>query len=271
MNPPLSSPSASIRLWNGILMPALGLGVYQLPKGTATVQAVRWALEAGYRHIDTAGFYGNEAEVGEAIRASGVPRSEIFVTTKLWPTNFFRAEVAFQKSRTALGLDYIDLYLLHFPSPLWKNHAWKQLETIYARGEAHAIGVSNYSIKQLADLQKIAQVKPMVNQVEFSPFLYQKELLDYCTSQQIQLEAYSPLTRGKRLDDGTINELAKKYQKSPAQIMIRWSLQHGLVVIPKSSHQERIQENGRVFDFELQKEDMKKMDALNQNYRALFR
>lgn len=256
-------------LANGVQMPVLGLGVYQTKKGEETQRAVRWALEAGYRHIDTAAFYNNEKDVGEAIRASRIPREEIFITTKLWITGFLDPQAAFEKSLRELGLGYIDLYLIHWPFP-GKQRAWQKLEQIYAKGDVKAIGVSNYSIKHLAELKKEATIQPMVNQVEFSPFLYQETLLAYCESQEIVLEAYSPLTRGKRLDDPLIEALAKKYQKTRAQIMIRWSVQHGLVVIPKSSKQERIIENIDVFDFEIDAADMKKLDGLHAGYSALF-
>lgn len=257
------------KLANDVLMPTLGLGVYQTKKGEETQQAVRWALEAGYRHIDTAAFYGNERDVGIAIKTSGIPRDEIFVTTKLWVSGFLNPESAFEKSMDELGLEYIDLYLIHWPFP-GKARAWKKLEELYGMGKVRAIGVSNYSIEHLEALKKEATIQPMVNQVEFSPLLYQQALLAYCESQNIALEAYSPLTRGKRLDTPLIAELAKKYGKTNAQIMIRWSLQHGLIVIPKSSKKERIKENADVFNFELSTEDMKKMDGLNAGYSALF-
>jgi methylglyoxal/glyoxal reductase len=255
------TPHPTITLNNGVRIPQLGLGVYQV-EGTAALNAVSWALEAGYRHIDTASLYGNEKEVGEAIRASGIPREEIFVTTKLWITNFLRAEAAFNDSLKRLGMEYVDLYLIHWPSPMGRDHAWKSLEQLHASGLTRAIGVSNYAIKHLEALQKISETVPAVNQVEFSPFLYQKELRDYCTARNIQLEAYSPLTRGKKLHDDTVETIAKKYSKSSAQIMIRWSIQHGNIVIPKSIHQERIRENANVFDFEITDVDMKILDAL---------
>lgn len=257
------------KLNNGIEIPVLGLGVYQM-SSEETERAVRWALEAGYRHIDTASFYGNEQAVGKAVRESGISRGEIFVTTKLWPTNFFRAAAAFETSRIKLGLEYVDLYLLHWPSPFGRGRAWKVLEQLYAQGLCKAIGVSNYSIAQLEALRKTSTIVPAVNQVEFSPFLYRQELLAYCESSGIQVEAYSPLTRGKRLNDATIETLAKKYDKSPAQIMIRWSLQHGLVVIPKSRSKERIVENSSVFDFAIDESDMQTMDGLHANFRALL-
>lgn len=252
-------------------MPLLGLGVYQIPSGQQTIQAVLWALEAGYRHIDTASFYGNEADVGVAIRTSGIPRSEIFVTTKLWPTDYFRAEAACRSSLEKLGLDYLDLYLLHWASPIGKRQAWAGLERLHRAGTCRAIGVSNFTTKQIDALSKSSTVVPAVNQVEFSPFRFQKQLLDDCQSRGIQLEAYSPLTRGKRLLDPRITAIAESHGKSNAQVLIRWSLQHGLVVIPKSSSQKRIVENANAFDFALTVDDMAALDALDENYRALFK
>ncbi len=256
---------------NGIRIPLLGLGVYQIPPGQPTEQAVRWALEAGYRHIDTASFYHNEKEVGQAIRASGIPREEIFVTTKLWPTDFFRAEKAFQASRERLGLEYVDLYLLHWPSPFGKNGAWEVLEKLHKDGLIRAIGVSNYSVAQLQSLIGRAEVMPAVNQVEFSPFNYKKELLEFCQAKQIQLEAYSPLTRGKRLDHPALQDLATRSGRTIAQVLLRWAIQHEVVVLPKSQRQERLKENAQIFDFEIAPEDMRILDSLNENYSALFR
>lgn len=249
-------------------MPVLGLGVYQMTNEQVAV-AMKAAFDIGYRHFDTASFYKNEEAVGKAVRESEIPREEIFITTKLWPTDYWRAEKAFAKSLKNLGLEYVDLYLLHWPTP-GKGHAWKSLEKIYEQGLCKAIGVSNYSIEQLEALHKQARIVPAVNQVEFSPFLYRSELLVYCQANNIQLEAYSPLTRGKKLNDTTIEEIAKKYHKTPAQIMIRWSLQHGNIVIPKSSNPVRIQENADVFSFSLKDDDMKKLDALHQNFSSLF-
>lgn len=260
----------SIALNNGIAIPASGLGVYQIPKGLPTQAAVRSALELGYRHIDTASFYGNETDVGIAITASEIPREDIFVTTKLWITSYLFAESAFRSSLQKLGTDYIDLYLIHWPAP-GKAYAWRVLEKLLKTGLVKAIGVSNYSIDQLETLLKTANIVPAVNQVEFSPFLYQKELLEYCASKGIAVEAYSPLTRGKRLNDTTIEEIAKTYHKTSAQIMLRWSIQHGLIILPKTTKPERMRENMDIFDFELSVVDMAKLDALNENYRALFK
>ncbi len=270
MNDALSISSVAT-LNSGMTMPLLGLGVYQISSGQPTVQAVLWALEAGYRHIDTASFYGNEADVGVAIRTSGIPRSEIFVTTKLWPTDYFRAEAACRDSLSKLGLDYLDLYLLHWPSPIGKKQAWLALEKLYRTGTCRAIGVSNFTTAQIDALGKSSAVVPAVNQVEFSPFRFQKTLLDDCRSRGIQLEAYSPLTRGKRLLDPRITAIAESHGKSNAQVLIRWSLQRGLVVIPKSASQKRIVENANVFDFALSDADMANLDALHENYHALFK
>lgn len=262
------SPYTRFTLNNGTTIPALGLGVYKIPEGAQTENAVSWALEAGYRHIDTAAFYWNERSVGRAIKQSGIPRSEIFVTTKVM--NLLSPEKAFYRSLENLDLGYIDLYLVHFPIPLLKRRAWKILEKIYKKGQVKAIGVSNYSAKQIQQLLEYAEVPPAVNQVEFSPFFYRKELLEYCQSKGIAVEAYSPLTRGHRLDDDVIGLLAAKYGKSSAQIMIRWSLQHGMIVLPKSSNREMIIENSKVIDFEISPEDMRKLDGLNENYHSLL-
>lgn len=253
---------------NGVKMPALGLGVYQMTDEQVAI-AMKAAFDTGYRHFDTASFYKNEEAVGKAVRESGIPREEIFITTKLWPTDYLRAEKAFAKSLKNLGLEYVDLYLLHWPT-LGKGHAWKSLEKLYDQGLCRAIGVSNYSIEQLEVLRKQARIVPAVNQVEFSPFMYRSELLAYCQANNIQLEAYSPLTRGKKLSDTTIEEVAKKYGKTSAQIMIRWSLQHGNVVIPKSSSPIRIAENAAVYDFAIDDADMGRIDNLHENFRSLF-
>jgi diketogulonate reductase-like aldo/keto reductase len=257
------SMRATIQLNNGRDMPVLGLGVARMAEGAETEQAVLWALEAGYRLIDTAKIYGNEASVGRAVRQSGIGREEIFVTTKLWPTEFFRVRAALQKSLDKLGLSYIDLYLIHWPVPLVRSGIWKDFEKIYGAGLVRSIGVSNYSVKQLAALATAADTPPAVNQVLFHPFSYKKELLDYCKSKNIAVEAYSPLTKGGKLNDPVIAEIARKYAKAPAQIMIRWSLQHGLIPIPKSSNKKRIFENSEVFDFHIENDDMKVLDNLS--------
>jgi diketogulonate reductase-like aldo/keto reductase len=257
------SMDATVQLNNGLRMPALGFGVWQMSAGVETEQAVLWALEAGYRLIDTAKFYGNEASVGNAVRKSGIAREEIFVTTKLWPTDFFRVRAAFQKSLDTLGLAYIDLYLIHWPIPLVKSRLWKDFEKIYAEGWVRSIGVSNYSIEQLEALASTAATPPAVNQVLFHPFSYKKRLLDYCKSKNIVLEAYSPLVRGRKFSNPVLTGIARKYGRTPAQILIRWSLQHGLIPIPKSSRKERIIENASVFDFLIEDDDMKLLDSLS--------
>jgi diketogulonate reductase-like aldo/keto reductase len=257
------SIDATVQLNNGLDIPLLGLGVWQMSEGVETEQSVLWALEAGYRLIDTAKIYGNEASVGNAVRKSGIARKEIFVTTKLWPTDFFGVRAAFQKSLDRLGLAYIDLYLIHWPIPLVKSCVWKDFEKIYAEGLVRSIGVSNYSVKQLEALASTAAIRPAVNQVLFHPFSYKKRLLDYSKSKNIVLEAYSPLARGRKFGNPVIAGIARKYARTPAQIMIRWSLQHGLIPIPKSRRKERIIENGTVFDFQIEDNDMKLLDNLS--------
>ncbi|MFH1917444.1 MAG: aldo/keto reductase [Nanoarchaeota archaeon] len=262
-----SSKIPSMNLNNGINIPMLGLGVYQMNQGSETYNAVLFALKAGYRHIDTAAFYRNEKDVGRAVRESGIPRDEIFITTKLANQEHDDPVKAFEQSNTNLGLDYINLYLIHWPVPGKRDATWRFLETLYAEKKVRAIGVSNYTIRHLKELLSFAKVIPAVNQVEFSPFLYQKELLHFCKEKKIQLEAYSPLTRGHKLDDPRLAALSTKYKKSPAQLLIRWAIQHDVVVIPKSSKERRIKENADVFDFTISLEDMQAMDAYNENCR----
>ncbi len=263
---------STIKLNNNIEIPRFGLGVYLSKPGKKTFDAVTWALEAGYRHIDTAKAYRNEGDVGKAIKESGIKREEIFVTTKLWNTDqgYENALKAFNESLDDLGFDYVDLYLIHWPVEEKRRESWRALENIYKEGRARSIGVSNYTIKHLKEMDNYTEVKPAINQVEFHPFLFQKDLLDYCTIKEIQLEAYSPLARAEKLNDQNLKEIAGKYLKSPAQLMIRWSLQHNLVVIPKSVNKERIVENSRVFDFKIAEEDMEKLDLLNEDIRIAW-
>ncbi len=258
--------AAKVRLNNGVEMPYLGLGVWRAAAGRETRDAVRWALEAGYRLIDTAHMYGNERDVGEAVRESGVPRSEVFITTKLWNDDhgYDKAVKAFETSRKALGFEQVDLYLIHWPVSELRRESWKALETLYRDGRCRAIGVSNYTVQHLDQLLGDASVVPAVNQVEFHPFLYQKGLLDHGRKHGVQLEAYSPLTRGNRLKEPTIVNLAKKYRKTPAQILIRWCLDHDVVVIPKSANKDRIVENVSVFDFALASDDIAMLDRLSR-------
>lgn len=250
----------------GSRIPVLGLGVYQVPAGRIACEVVRYALQVGYRHIDTAHLYGNEEDVGRAVRESGIPREEVFVTTKLWNSDhgYEQAIRACRRSLEALGLGYIDLYLIHWPVPGMRSDTWKALVTLQKEGKCRAIGVSNYTIRHVQELMEESPDElPAVNQVEFSPFLFQRDLLRFCERQNIQLEAYSPLTRGIRLRHPTLVEVAKRCSRTTAQVMIRWSLQHGLVVIPKSARPERIRENSEVFDFEISAEDMSRLDSLS--------
>jgi len=260
---------STVKLNNNVRMPILGLGVYQTPPGRVTQNAVKFALDIGYRHVDTARVYGNEADVGEELRKSGLPREEQFVTTKLWNSDqgYDSTLRACEASLKRLGLDYLDLYLIHFPVPETRKESWKAMETLLQKRKCRAIGVSNFTVHHLEDLLEEHEVTPAVNQVELHPFLYQKELLDYCQGKAIQVEAYSPLARGERFNHPRITALATKYSKTPAQLMIRWGLQHGLVVIPKSTREERIRENSQVFDVEISAEDMRSLDSLNENLR----
>jgi diketogulonate reductase-like aldo/keto reductase len=244
-------------------MPVLGLGVWQMSAGAETEQAVEWALEAGYRHIDTASMYRNEQSVGAALRRSSLPREQVFVTTKLLPTHL-SAGRELEKSLSRLGLDYVDLSLIHWPLPLVTARFWRELESLQERGLAREIGVSNFGRDTLETLQQGASRTPAVNQVQFSPFQYRRRLLDYCLEQGIVFEAYSPLARGQGLNDTTITALAQRLGRTPAQIMLRWAIQHQAVVIPKSSRQERIRSNAQLFDFELADDDMRTLDALDR-------
>jgi diketogulonate reductase-like aldo/keto reductase len=255
-----------IKLNNGVQIPILGLGVFQAPIGDETQQAVLWALEAGYRHIDTAAIYANEADVGEAIKTSGIPREQIFVTTKLWNSEHGakHARHAISSSLTRLGLDYVDLYLIHWPVQGLRTETWKALEGFVAEGKCRAIGVSNYMVHHLEELLSRSQVVPAVNQIEVSPFNYKKDLIRFCADKGIVVEAYSPLTQGQRFDHPAIVAAAAKYKRSPAQILIRWALQHDLVVLPKSVKKERIGENAAVFDFSIAPEDMEILDGLHE-------
>jgi diketogulonate reductase-like aldo/keto reductase len=257
---------------HGGSIPIFGLGVYQTGPGKGTVNAVTWALEAGYRHIDTAALYGNEREVGEAIRGSDVPRADIYVTTKLWNSDhgYDRTLRAFEESIGKLGFDYVDLYLVHWPVEGLRRDSWRALETLLEDGRCRAIGVSNYTITHLEELLGHCTTPPAVNQVEFSPFLYQKKLLDFCRSRDVQLVAYSPLTKATRLADPRLSAVADQYGRSTAQILIRWALQHDLVVIPKSADKNRIRENAAVFDFELTDETMSVLDALDENLHTTW-
>jgi diketogulonate reductase-like aldo/keto reductase len=256
----------------GVEIPRLGLGVYQSHPGKTTENAVKYALMIGYRLIDTAQLYGNEEDVGRALRKSGVNRDEVFITSKVWNSDqgYESTLQACNKSLQRLGLSYLDLYLIHWPVPGMSEETWKAMIRLLREQKTRAIGVSNYDIDDLSQLMQSSDVLPAVDQVEFHPFLYQERLLRFCEKNGIQMEAYSPLTRGMRISHPTIVAVANKYRKTPAQVLIRWSLQHGLVVIPKSVHEERILENSKVFDFELEPEDMEHLNSLNENLRTIF-
>lgn len=268
----LFSLNSLTKLNNGIHIPMLGLGVYQIPPGISTIKAVKYALEIGYKHIDTAMIYGNESDVGKALRDSNVKREDVFITTKVWNSDqgYDSTLKAFESSLKRLGLSFVDLYLIHWPVGKKINETWKALIKLLNNGKVKAIGVSNYSVDELKETIQNSDIVPAINQVEFHPFLYQKDLLQFCKNNAIQLEAYSPLTRGKRLNHSGVINIAERYNKSPAQILIRWSLQHDLVVIPKSSHEERILENSKVFDFHINQKDMEVLDSLNENLRTVF-
>jgi diketogulonate reductase-like aldo/keto reductase len=258
-----------IILNNDVKIPILGLGLYLSSSGEQARKALSVALNVGYRHFDTAKFYGNEEDVGLAVRESDIPREELFVTTKLWNDDhgYDSALKAFDSSLTKMQIDYVDLYLIHWPVRGLRLDSWKALEKIYSEGKTRAIGVSNYMIHHLRELLDNCQVVPAIDQFEISPFNYQsrKEVIEFCHSHNIQVEAYSPLTKGRKLNDPDLFEIGKIYDKSPAQILIRWALQHQLIVLPKSSNEQRIMENADVFDFFLSNEDMHTLDSLDEN------
>jgi diketogulonate reductase-like aldo/keto reductase len=262
---------SKVKLNNGVEIPWFGLGVWQM-SSWETVEAVGHALRTGYRHIDTATLYGNEREVGEAVRKSRISRDKVFVTTKLWNNDQGRdrAPRAFEESLKELDLGYVDLYLIHWPVKSLRQQSWDALLKLQDQGKYKALGVSNYTIRHLEELLDKSSVVPAVNQVEFHPFLYQKNLLQFCKKHGIQLEAYSPLTKGRRLKDPNLIEVAKKYKKSTAQILIRWCLQHEVVTIPKSSDKKRIEENASVFDFSISDKDMAFLDSLNMGFRSTW-
>ncbi len=262
-----------VTLNDGNTIPQLGLGVWQAKDGSEVKQAVLSAINAGYRLIDTAAIYGNEQGVGDAIRESGVAREDLFITTKLWngDQGYESAHKAFEASLEKLGLDYIDLYLIHWPVPEYDKYVetWKALEELKASGRVKSIGVCNFNVDHLEKLLNESDVAPAVNQIELHPRLQQRELRDFCESKGIHIESWSPIggTGGDLLDDPTIKIIADKHSKSAAQIVIRWHTQLGLIVIPKSVHEERIKQNADVFDFELDNDDMAKISALNTDTR----
>jgi len=253
-------------LTTGAAIPQIGLGVWQSPRGAPTRDAVTAALELGYRHVDTARIYQNEADVGAAVTAGPVPRADVFVTTKLWNDDqgYDSALRALDASLGRLGLDYVDLYLIHWPVAGKRRDSWRALERAFADGKAKAIGVSNYLVPHLREVLDHAKVKPHVNQIELTPFLQRRETRALCAEHDIVVEAYSPLTRGQRLDDPTIGAIAKTVKRTPAQVLLRWGIQHGHVILPKSVTRSRIAENAALFDFALDSAQMAKLDSLDE-------
>ena len=248
-------------LADGTEMPLLGLGVWQIPEGPECEQSVRWALDAGYRHIDTAQAYGNEASVGKALRDSGVPREQVFITTKFFPAREDPA-AEIENSLRRLGLDQVDLYLVHWPQngPTW---AWAGMQKALERERTRAIGVSNFSIEEIGELLAVADAPPVMNQVQFSAFEYRAGLLAGCRERDVEVTAYSSLGTGRHLGDATVGEIADRVGRTPAQVLLRWCLEKGTFVIPKSTHRERIEENGALFDFSLSEADISALDALD--------
>ncbi|WP_413305414.1 aldo/keto reductase [Bacillus sp. 1P10SD] len=257
-------------LSNGVKMPWFGLGVFKVEEGSEVVESVKAAIRNGYRSIDTAAIYQNEEGVGQAIRESGIAREELFVTSKVWNADlgYESTIAAYETSLQKLGLEYLDLYLIHWPVAGKYKEAWRALETLYKEGRVKAIGVSNFHVHHLEDIMKDAEIKPMVNQVEYHPRLAQKEVRAFCQEHGIQLEAWSPLMQGQLLDNEVLLGIAQKYNKSVAQVILRWDLQNGVVTIPKSIKEHRIIENSQVFDFELTAEDMEAIDSLNEDRRV---
>lgn len=262
--------ASTVPLAPGVDIPVLGLGVYQSRPGRETYDAVKTALGLGYRHVDTARAYGNEHDVGDAIRASGVPRGEIFVTTKLWNADhgYDAALRACDASLTRLGMDHVDLYLVHWPVEGRRGETWRAMERILADGKARAVGVSNYTVRHLEELLATAKVPPAIDQVEIHPFLQQRELRAFCGGRGIRVEAYAPLVKARRMDHPAIAAIARKHGRTPAQVLVRWCLEHELVVIPKSVHADRIRENADVFGFRLDAGDLAALDRLDEGYRT---
>lgn len=260
----------AVELANGIRMPVLGLGTYKTPGGPVVEKAVRTALEAGYRSIDTAALYDNEKGVGRALRQSRLGRGEVFITTKIWNSDqgYHKTIRAFEKSRMNLDTDYVDLYLIHWPVMGEYHGTWRAMEELLEKGQVRSIGVSNFMIHHLEDLMREASVTPMLNQFELHPCLYQTELVSFCRDNGIAVEGWAPLMRGRLNDDPLIMELAEKYGRTTSQVLIRWALEHGFVTIPKSVTPARIIENSLVFDFIISKEDVLRIDSLDRRERT---
>ena len=261
--------NGTFTLHNGVEMPYLGLGTYQSDNDQEVIDAVSYALQLGYRHIDTASVYGNEEGVGKGIVESGVNRGELFMVSKVWNADqgYESTRNAFDATLARLGLDYLDLYLIHWPVPGKYNETWRALEKLYADKRIRAIGVSNFMKHHLEDLSTTSEVVPMVNQMEFHPYVVQQDLIDYCTNIGIQYEAWSPFMQGKVFNLDICQELSKKYGKSVAQVILRWNLQKGIVTIPKSVKRERISANADIFDFEISAEDVAYLDSFDRRER----
>jgi methylglyoxal/glyoxal reductase len=260
--------SSRKKLSNGVEIPVLGLGTFRSEKGAETQNAVAWALEAGYRHIDTAAMYGNEEDVGIGVAQSRVKREDVFVTTKLRNDDhgYENTLKACEESLRTLKMDYIDLYLIHWPVTGLRGKTWEAFIKLYEQGKVRAIGVCNYTIRHLNELIASTPIVPMVNQIEIHLFLYRRDLIDFCMAKNIAVEAYSPLSKARRMDDPRLVSISGKYQRTPAQVMIRWTLQHGWISLPKSVQQERIVENAGVFDFDLAEADMLILDSMDEGY-----
>jgi diketogulonate reductase-like aldo/keto reductase len=261
-------------LYNGQKMPWFGIGVIKVEDGLELINAIKYAIKHGYRSIDTAAIYGNEESAGKAVRQgiqeAGITREDLFVTSKVWNSDlgYESTLAAYETSLKKLGLEYLDLYLIHWPVKGKYKEAWRALETLYKEGKVKAIGVSNFQVHHLEDLMKDAEIKPMVNQVEYHPLLTQNEVHSFCQKHGIQLEAWSPLMQGQLLDNPILKEIAKKYNKTIAQVILRWDLQNVVVTIPKSTKEHRIIENATIFDFGLSKTDMEKINGLNEDHRV---
>lgn len=259
---------STVKLNNGVDMPRFGLGVFRTELGAETENAVSWALSAGYKAVDTAALYANEAEVGKIVNTGIVPREDVFVTTKVWVSDlsYDGTKRAFDESMKRLGLDYVDLYLIHWPVNDWQG-AWRALQEIYKTGRVKAIGVSNFLEHHLKELLDFAEIPPAVNQIEFHPYLQQPSLQAYCREQNIMLTAWAPIMKGRVMDVPELIAIGKKYGKSPVHVTLRWMLQIGIITIPKSAKKERIESNADIYDFELSEDDIQTINSLDRNER----